>query len=470
MELFFKGYIPSVIVVGNVDNFRAALPSNRPVNIVGAVDANNLDALQSIINQNAFDYIIFTDHLDYLRRARAIRAVGRVVTADFFIHNVRDNFYSYANDSILFRLLFQKHTHSLLDVDAFFDNSQYYIKPAALNQLTVEGLRGSNNFAINDNFYARVYNSAAECRFRHYNVVLLTAERDVDQLRAEIDRFSDAADEFIVFVRNAVDVKNLFDDAQSINAVNGRWLVIRPHRANSLAVYVVSHKLHSVELPEGYKTIHAGRALGSDLGYLGDDSGDNISTLNPYLNELTALYWVWHNAPEAIVGIAHYRRFFSNKGSNKFHAEDILTAEQARQMLNQYDMIIGGEAFSPNSQSGLMVFDAEYDATLAADAINLIKKMLERHQPNYVDSFEQLMCGQGFMCCNMMITRKYVFDAYCQWLFSFILPAAKEFIPSLENVTVRRKRILGFIAERMFGVWLLKNHLRLREFTIMVDQ
>ncbi len=463
-------FVPNIIVVGDANKFRAALPLNRPVNIVGAVDANGLDALQSLVNQNPFDYIIFTDYLDYLRCARAIQAPGRVVTADFFIHNVRHNFYAYHNDGLLFRLLYQKHTQSLLDVDAFFDNSQYYIKPAALSQVTVEGLRGSNNFAINDNIYSRVFDSAVECRFRHYNVVLLTAERDVDELRAEIDRFSDNADEFIIFVRHGVDTENLFDDAQSVNAVNGRWIVSRPHRSNSLAVYVVSHKLHSVALPDGYKTIHAGRALGSDLGYVGDDTGENISSLNPYLNELTALYWVWHNAPEDIVGIAHYRRFFSNKGSNQFHVEDILTSDQARQMLNHYDMIIGGEAFSPNSQSGLMFFDAEYDAQLAAAAINVIKKMLERHQPNYIDSFEQLMCGQGFMCCNMMITRKFIFDAYCQWLFSFILPAAKEFIPSLENVTVRRKRVLGFIAERMFGVWLLKNHIRLREFTIMVDQ
>ena len=80
------------------------------------------------------------------------------------------------------------------------------------------------------------------------------------------------------------------------------------------------------------------------------------------------------------------------------------------------------------------------------------------------------MNGQCLFPCSMMITRKYVFDAYCQWLFSFILPAFEEFRGSLENVSVRRKRILGFIAERMFGVWLLKNRLRLREFPIMVAQ
>lgn len=460
-------FVPNVIVVGSVDDFYAQLDPDRRVNIVAVVD--DINQLRSSVAQ--FDYIVFTDHLNYLRSIKnfAANAVGRIVTADFFARNVRANFYSYHNDILLLRLLHQKRARSILDVDAHFAQSQYYIKPAPLDQLSVDAI-GAPRFAINDNFYSRFYNSLDECRLRHYNVVLLTAERDPESLRADIERFSDAADEFIVFVRSAVDVKNLFDDAQSINAVNGRWLVIRPHRKNSLVVYVVAHKQFAVDLPDGYKTIHAGRALGADLGFIGDDSGDNISKLNPYLNELTALYWVWRNAAEDIVGISHYRRYFSSRGSTAFNAADILTVDQARALLNHYDMIIGAEAISPNSQRGLLVFDAEYDAALAFNAIDAIKKMLERYQPDYVDAFEQIIANQSLFGCNMMITRKHVFDAYCQWLFSFLLPAAEEFIPTLEGATVRQKRILGFVAERMFGVWLLNNRLRLRELSIMIDK
>ena len=45
---------------------------------------------------------------------------------------------------------------------------------------------------------------------------------------------------------------------------------------------------------------------------LGDDTGDNISELNPYLNEMTCLYWLWKHYDEIgnpeYIGLNHYRR------------------------------------------------------------------------------------------------------------------------------------------------------------------
>ena len=71
----------------------------------------------------------------------------------------------------------------------------------------------------------------------------------------------------------------------------------------------------------------------------------------------------------------------------------------------------------------------------------------------------------------MLITRKYVYDELCQWLFSFILPATEEFLKevNVDELTTKQKRILGFCAERMMSVWLLKQNLRLFDFPIMVN-
>ena len=47
---------------------------------------------------------------------------------------------------------------------------------------------------------------------------------------------------------------------------------------------------------------------------IGDNTGDNISSLNRYFCEMTALYWAWKNYdklgnPEYI-GLMHYRTYF----------------------------------------------------------------------------------------------------------------------------------------------------------------
>ena len=491
------GFVPKVLVAGNVEQFRARLRANQAAEVIGSVSfigkhndqsfdlikdqkillndrIVEVGELKNMAARSEFDYIVFLEHLHYWQYIYRLTAIGipgsQILMYDFFEHNVGDQFCDYINEQLLFRLLKAKQTCSLFDADSYFVSDQYYIKPKSLDRLIIDGVRSeAKNYAIFGDFYAHIYDSPLDCRFRHYDAILLTAERNFDDLREAISSMKDMTDEFIVFVRKTSALQKNFA-VQNVKGINGGWVMMKPSRNDDLAIYVVSHKKHSLTtLPDGYITIHAGRALGEDLGYIGDDTGDNISAFNPYLNELTALYWVWKNARQSIVGIAHYRRFFSGKDSTKFNVADIVTSAQARELLKKYDAIIGGQAlFNLNSQNGWMVYDSEYDVKLAMSAINVIKKMLGRHQPEYVDAFEQIMNGRCLFPCNMMITRKYVFDAYCQWLFSFILPALDEFKDKLANVSVRRKRMLGFVAERMFGVWLLKNRLRLRELPIMV--
>ncbi|EAQ58275.1 putative glycosyl transferase [Campylobacter jejuni subsp. jejuni 260.94] len=47
---------------------------------------------------------------------------------------------------------------------------------------------------------------------------------------------------------------------------------------------------------------------------IGDDTGDNISDKNRFINEFSAIYWAWKNYNQLenpdYIGFMHYRRLF----------------------------------------------------------------------------------------------------------------------------------------------------------------
>ncbi len=81
---------------------------------------------------------------------------------------------------------------------------------------------------------------------------------------------------------------------------------------DNIKLFVSHHKpFHQIDLP-GYTPIQVGKEKAThQLNMIGDNTGDHISSLNPYFCELTAQYWVWKNVRADHVGFCHYRRFFN---------------------------------------------------------------------------------------------------------------------------------------------------------------
>lgn len=75
-------------------------------------------------------------------------------------------------------------------------------------------------------------------------------------------------------------------------------------------IIVATHKAYRMPTDKMYIPIQVG-AIGKDsIGYQRDDTGDNISILNPFFCELTGLYWAWRNIDADYIGLVHYRRLF----------------------------------------------------------------------------------------------------------------------------------------------------------------
>ena len=501
-----KNFIPKVIVAGDVETFKS-LNGNRPVQIIGEISfAGKLNEIEynlltdkrvcfngQIVNfseietsgaKGTFDYIVFLNYEDFLLNIRvidfAVLSGNRAVTIDFYLNFVNNVFFSAKNELTIFDIIANEKINSLLDFDAFFLNGQIHSKSVLAPNTKMECVDEERRavYPLFNNIYDRIYHSIDECKYRHYNAILLTADRDNDNFAAAIRELSNMTEQFIIFVRQELQPINISDDIvyqfkpiKNFKIANGTLIIMKKDAAEDLKIYVVTHKKCELpKLPNNYEIIQVGRALNQDLGYkFNDSTGENISTLNPYINENTAIYWIWRNTASDFVGISHYRRFFSNKNSEKYAPKNIVTGEQVKKFLQDYDMIVGDEFNSYCSNNSLLV--AYLGAELYEIYMKLMRFVFNKIHPEYLETFDYIMSSSSLYRCNMFITRKYIYDDYCEWLFPILISATNFINEFNEKHDIKpnsqQNRFVGFIAERLLSVWLMKNNLRLKELYIM---
>ena len=93
-------------------------------------------------------------------------------------------------------------------------------------------------------------------------------------------------------------------------------------------IYIAAHKKFNVPQLDNYAVLQVGAQGKENLGYLQDNTGDNISYKNPNFCELTGLYWIWKNCDDEYKGLVHYRRYFG-KSNLSSKPEDIYISENA---------------------------------------------------------------------------------------------------------------------------------------------
>lgn len=222
-------------------------------------------------------------------------------------------------------------------------------------------------------------------------------------------------------------------------------------------IYVATQK--SVEVP--YKDVYCPIIVGSvlkgdcdELGYLKDDTGDSISERNPFYCELTALYWAWKNTSDDIIGLVHYRRFLSLKKKQK-NINDILSKKETENILQKYDIILPRKIClygTVRNQYGTGQFIKDYD--LAGDII-------KRLYPDYYKDFEIVSNSDEIYICNMFISSKRLIDKYCEWIFPILFEVENSI--KIEDYKSNQKRVLGYLSERLFNVWIIHNNLKIKE-------
>ena len=181
-------------------------------------------------------------------------------------------------------------------------------------------------------------------------------------------------------------------------------------------------------------------------GYLRDDSGDNISSKNPYFCELTALYWIWKNSDTDAAGLCHYRRYFASLSEKR----KILSNEEAMHLLGFYDVLLS----KPRNYLIETNYTQYANAHHAAD-LDLARDIISEKYPDYIPFFDKRMAMTTGHRFNMLITRKKLLDQYCSWLFDIIFELENRL--DISDYSERDKRVFGFVAERLLDVWVDAN-------------
>ncbi|MBQ6297429.1 MAG: DUF4422 domain-containing protein [Selenomonadaceae bacterium] len=421
------------------------------------------DNLRGLLETSA-DYIVFENHDEYLLRFRelyALKLIDRVITATTLLNYATDNFFSLNNAIQIFKLI---NKQRVLDVDGYFIKNDYYMFPDLNHKIA--GVIG-----VEYHFYKETYPTLADARFKFFDALLLTKERspaefidiliDTDALTENIWAFvrkNSALESFLAANESA------FEKISRFPAVNGNWVLLKKFVRADFKIYVVTHKdVKLSKLPKGYEIIHAGHAQAKEnFGYIGDDTGDNISHLNLYLNEITALYWLWKNTRQDFIGFVHYRRFFTTDGKN------FLSMDEAKKILRESDIIVNGCEYG---YIALRDWKAVLSTRqLAEHVINTIRKYIALRQPDYLATFDRVNNSFGVFCYEIFITRREIFNAYCEWLFSFIIDATEEILSTTDIASSDDPRIyraISFTAEHLMTVWLIKNRLRIKTLPII---
>lgn len=234
---------------------------------------------------------------------------------------------------------------------------------------------------------------------------------------------------------------------------------ISHHERNELMdikILVATHKKYWMPKDSVYVPVQVGAALHPALGYVPDNTGDNISAQNPNYCELTALYWAWKNLDCEYIGLCHYRRYFGHKVYSKdiekkkgaiFHREDY------GKLLQKYDVIL-----PVKRNYYIETVRSQYEHAHYKKDLDEVERIISEKYPGYSDAFTRVMNRRKLHILNMFVMKKSLFDEYCTWLFDILFELEKR--TDLSGYDSYEARLFGFMSERLFNVWLERQNLK----------
>lgn len=177
-------------------------------------------------------------------------------------------------------------------------------------------------------------------------------------------------------------------------------------------------------------------------GVILDDRGDEISSSNKILGDLTGLYWVWKNTNDEFVGVNQYRRFW-----------------------NEFDL---KEKFNPSKNclyvSGFKTFDIgfwdQFKYYHSEVGIHFLYHAAKLKKIPITEKMLDAMNSVNYISpCNMFFSDRKTFNLTCERLFDIITElyeGSKYILPYVQRGMHYKgdddMRLLSYLSERILTV------------------
>lgn len=226
-----------------------------------------------------------------------------------------------------------------------------------------------------------------------------------------------------------------------------------------VTVVVAAHKPYTMPDDPLYLPLHVGAEGKESFGFIGDNSGQQISAKNPTFCELTGLYWAWKNLDADYIGLAHYRRHFGRKGRGE-PLSRVLTEAEAVRLLKGKDGIL-----PKKRQYYIETLYSHYAHTMHIEPLDVAGEIIREKYPAYYPAFEGLKKRTSAHMFNMLILRRDHLDAYCTWLFDILFELEKRVDTTAFDAF--HSRFFGRVSELLLDVWLSQQSLDLVEVPVI---
>ena len=226
-------------------------------------------------------------------------------------------------------------------------------------------------------------------------------------------------------------------------------------------IIIATHKPYWVPDDPVYLPVQVGHALHPDIGYIGDDTGENISSKNPNFCELTGLYWAVHNVDADFIGLVHYRRYFASR-RRRFapKKQRVITGDELAEILQHTNVILPRERHYFIETNYTQYIHAHHQRDLTAT-----RRIIAGKCPEYLPAYDEYMSKTHGHHFNMFVMRKELLEHYCTWLFDILFELEREL--DISHYSDNDKRVFGFVSERLLDAWLVTNRIHFQELDIV---